>query len=391
MAARKTAADPTSVKIPSAIDLHKELNALKATEFPWMYASSKCAPQEALRDLDTAFANFFAKRAKYPKFKQRRKGIGSFTLTGTIHVGPDWIQLPVLGKLRLFEHGYVPQDTDLATTDRKTLKKRTKKGRVVTEPAHYLSATVSERAGHWFVSVQVKEIVPEPEPATGDPIGVDLGIKTLAVCSDGQEIANPKALRGNLTKLKRTQRHHSKRQKGSNNKKKSKRELARVHYRIGCIREDALHQATAQITAKAKPSSQRPQAIILEDLNLAGMLKNHMLAQAIADVGLGEFRRQMSYKSRWHGNALYLAHAFYPSTQLCSRCHRLPVVPLDLSIRTYHCAHCGLVLDRDLNAARNLVWLYTASSAEIDACGENIRPTVLALAAVSVKQEPNAE
>ncbi len=390
-AARKVAADPTSVKIPTAIDLHKELNALKPTEFPWMYESSKCAPQEALRDLDTAFSNFFAKRAKYPKFKKRSKGIGSFTLTGAIHVGPDWIQLPVIGKVRLFEHGYLPQDTDLHTTDRKTRKKWKKKGRVVTEPAHYLSATVSERAGHWFVSVQVKAIVPDPEPATGNPSGVDLGIKTLAVCSDGQEIPNPKALRGNLDKLKRTSRHHSKKKKGSNNRKKSKQQVARLHYRVGCIRENALHQATATITAKAKPSSKRPQAIILEDLNVAGMLKNHKLAQAIADVGLGEFRRQMTYKSHWYGNRLYLAPRFFPSTQLCSQCHRLPSVPLDLSVRTYCCEHCGLVLDRDLNAARNLLWLYTASSAEIDALGENVRPMVLALAAVSLKKEPNTE
>ena len=392
MAARKAAAEPKAVKIPTAIDLHKELNTLKPSEFPWMYESSKCAPQEALRDLDDAFANFFAKRAKYPQFKKRRKGIGSFTLTGTIHVGPDWIQLPVIGKVRLFEHGYLPQDTDLDTADRKTLKKRDKKNRVgigITEPAHYLSATISERAGHWFVSVQVKQIVPDPEPATGDPIGVDLGIKTLAVCSDGQEIPNPKALRSNLGKLQRTQRHHSKRKKGSNNRKKSKREVARLHYRVACIREDALHQATALITAKAKPASERPHAIILEDLTVVGMLKNPKLAQAIADVGFGEFRRQMTYKSVWYGNRLYLAHPFFPSTQLCSQCHRLPSVPLDLRVRTYHCEHCGLVLDRDRNAARNLLWLYTASSAEIDACGEIVRPKVLALMAVSAKQEPN--
>jgi putative transposase len=169
------------------MDLHKELNTLKKTSFPWMYEASKCAPQEILRDLDDAFANFFAKRAKYPTFKKRSKGIGSFTLTGTIHVGPNWIQLPTIGKVRLFEHGYLPQDTDLDTQDRKTLKKRDKKGRVgsgVTEPAHYLSATVSEHAGHWFVSVQVKEIVANPAPATGAPIGVDVGIKTLAVSSE---------------------------------------------------------------------------------------------------------------------------------------------------------------------------------------------------------------
>jgi putative transposase len=393
-AARKAAADPKSVKIPTAIDLHRELNALKQNEFPWMYASSKCAPQEALRDLDTAFSNFFAKRAKYPKFKKRSKGIGSFTLTGAIHGGPNWMQLPVIGKVRLFEHGYLPQDTDLNTTDRKAVKKRAKKKRVgigVTEPAHYLSATISEHAGHWFISVQVKQIVADPEPATGNPIGVDLGLKTLAVCSDGQKIPNPNALRSNLGKLKRTQRHHSKRKKGSTNRKQSKQQVARVHYRIGCLREDALHQATAVITAKAKPASERPHAIILEDLTVAGMLNNHKLAQAIADVGLGEFRRQMTYKSRWYGNRLYLAHPFFPSTQLCSQCHRLPSVPLDLSMRTYHCEYCGLVLDRDRNAARNLVWLYTASSAEIDACGEIVRPAVLALRAVSAKQEPNTE
>jgi putative transposase len=308
-------------------------------------------------------------------------------------VGPTWIQLPSIGKVRLFEHGYLPQDTDLETTDRKTLKKRQKKGRTrmgVTTPAHYLSATISERAGHWFVSVQITEVVPDPEPATGEPLGVDLGIKTLAVCSDGQEIANPKALKSNLTSLKRTQRHHSKRKKGSKNKQKSNQQLARIHYRVACIREDAVHQATAQITAKTKPPSERPRAIVLEDLNVAGMLKNHKLAQAIADVGWGEFRRQMTYKAHWYGNALFLAHAQYPSTQLCSRCHRLPSVYLDLSIRTYQCEHCGLVLDRDLNAALNLKWLYTASSAEIHACGEIVRPAVLVLRAVSVKQERDA-
>ncbi len=390
MAARKAAADLASVTIPSAIDLHKALNALKPTDFPWMHESSKCAPQEALRDLDTAFANFFARRAKYPQIKKKSKGIGSFTLTGAIHIGPDWIQLPVIGTVRLFEHGYLPQDTDLDTTDRKTLKKRAKKQRATLISAHYLSATVSERAGHWFVSVQVKEIASDPEPVAGEPIGVDLGIKTLAVCSDGQEITNPKALRGRLTRLERTQRHHSKRKKGSQNRKKSKQELAQVHYRVACIREDALHQATAQLTAKAKPSAERPHAIILEDLNVAGMLKNHTLAQAIADVGMGEFRRQMAYKSHWYGNILYLAHPFFPSTQRCSRCHRLPSEHLDLSVRTYHCEQCGLVLDRDVNAARNLLWLYTASSAEIHACGEIVRPNVLVLRAVSSKQELDA-
>src|SRR5262249_23572148 len=157
--------------------------------------------------------------------------------------------------------------------------------------------------------------------------------------------------------LTRTQRHHSKRKKGSKNRQKSKQQVARIHFRIACIREDALHQASAQITAKTKTTSERPQAIILEDLNVSGMLNNHRLAQSIADVGMREFRRQMAYKSVWHGSALYLAHPFFPSTQLCSSCHHLPSGHLDLSLRTSQCAHCGLVLDRDLNAALNLKWL----------------------------------
>ena len=389
MALRKAALDPHSVKIPTAIDLHNELIALKNGEKPWLKEVSKWTPQQALRNLDTAYASFFAQRTKYPQCKKRSKGIGSFYLEAPLHVGVDWVQLPILGKVRLFEHGYIPQDKERDEPDRKAEQKRARRGIDAQTIVTYKSAVISEQAGHWFVSVLVEETVPDREPATGDPIGVDLGIKTLAVCSDGTQIANPKALKRHLTTLQRTQRHHSKRQKGSKNRKKSQRHLARLHYRIACIREDALHQATATITAKSKPASSRPAAIVLEDLNVSGMLKNHTLAQAIADGGWGEFRRQMTYKSHWYGSKLFLAHPFFASTQLCSQCHRLPTVALDLGVRTYHCEHCRMVLDRDRNAARNLRWLYTASSAEIDACGVIVRPETLVLRAVTLKQEPN--
>ncbi len=390
LAQRKIAADPASVRTPTAIDLHNELIALKQSTHPWLKAVSKWTPQQALRNLDTAFANFFAKRATYPQFKRRSKGIGAFYVETPIHVGVDWIQLPVLGKVRLFEHGYLPQDSDLDKPDRKAERKRKKRGRDSTAVVTYKSAVISEQAGRWFVSVLVEETVPDPVPTTGAPLGVDLGVKTLAVCSDGTEIANPKALKRNLRRLKRMQRQHSKRKKGSRNKQKSKRQIATVHYRIANLRQDVLHQATAWITAKTKPVSKRPRAIILEDLSVSGLLKNHTLAQAVADVGMGEFRRQIAYKSRWSGSMLYLAHAFFPSTQLCSHCHRMSSEHIKLSTRTFHCVHCGLAVDRDLNAARNLVWLYTASSAEIDACGEIVRPEVLALRAVSLKQELDA-
>ena len=347
----------------SAIDLHRELNALKQTEFPWMYEVSKCAPQEALRDVDTAYKHFYqrCKRKKlgqykgnlgYPRLKSKKKGLGSFRLTGTIHVFEQAIQLPRLGRLRLKEDGYLP-----------------------TEGVHILSATVSEKAGHWFVSVQVEENVPDLPPATGVPIGVDLGIKTLAVCSDGTEIANPKALRKNLKKLIRAQRRLSRRKKGSKNREKARKQVARLHSHIANIRRETLHKATTLLTAKSKrekqpkhrvnPSSkrqkakrERPRTIVLEDLHVAGMKRNHKLAQAISDVGVGEFRRQMEYKTTWTRETLLLANRFYPSTKRCSRCGQVKE-QMTLAERTYICENeaCRLVLDRDLNAALNLAAL----------------------------------
>jgi len=345
-------------------DLHRELNALKQTEFPWMYEVSKCAAQEALRDLDNGFRHFFRrwrlkKDGKYrgklgfPKFKSKKKGLGSFRLTGHIHVFEQTVQLPRLGKLRLKEYGYLP-----------------------TMGVHVLSATVSEHAGHWFVSVQVEEEVPEPTPATGTPLGVDLGIKTLAMCSDGTVIANPKALRKNLKKLIRAHRRLSRRKKGSKNREKARKQLARMYYRVGNIRRDALHKATTLITAKPKreklqkPKKRhvskvlmrvkrvRPQTIVLEDLNVAGMKKNRKLAQAISDVGMGEFRRQIGYKTAWNKETLLLADRFYPSTKRCSRCGQVKAM-MSLAERVYVCDNetCKLVLDRDLNAALNLAAL----------------------------------
>jgi IS605 OrfB family transposase len=373
----------------SAIDLHRELNALKPREFPWMYEVSKCAMQEALRDLDTAFRHFFRRcrlkkagqwkgKCGYPRFKSKKQGLGGFRLTGSIHVSADTIQLPRLGRLRLKEHGYLP-----------------------TTGVHILSATVSEQAGRWFVSLQVEQEVAEPVPATGDPLGVDLGIKSLAVCSDGRPpIANPKALRTHLKKLRRACRRLSRRMKGSKNRAKARKLLARQHARIANIRRDALHQVTSQLVhaplspeerAALRPhlistlpepitkaqvevqsqqvkrrlhqateanAPQRPRIIVLEDLNVAGMMKNRTLARAISDVGMGEFRRQIAYKTQWNGETLLLADRFYPSTKRCSRCGTVKAV-MSLAERVYVCDNdaCHLVIDRDLNAALNLAAL----------------------------------
>lgn len=295
-------------KTPSAISLHKELNALKQTDLPWMYEVSKCAPQEALRNLEKGFKNFFHKvtlkkagqwkgKLGYPKFKSKKKGIGSFRLTGAIHVSEKHVQLPRLGTLRLKEKKYIP-----------------------TSDVKILSATVSEQAGRWFVSIQIEQDIADPIPAQGSSIGVDLGIKRLATVSDGRTIENPKALRNNLKKLRRLSRRHSRTLKGSQNRRCVTRQLARQHARIANIRQDALHKATSSLVAKTKLESECPQSIVIEDLNVSGMLKNRKLSRAIADVGLYEFRRQLTYKSELAGSSIKVVSRWYPSSKTCSAC-----------------------------------------------------------------------
>jgi putative transposase len=382
---RKIDAYEATGKSPTAIDLHRELNALKKTELAWMYEVSKCAPQEALRNLDQAFANFLRrvglkKQGKlngpvgFPRFKSRKVGLGSFRLTGSIHVFEDSVQLPRLGRLRLKERGYLP-----------------------VSGVKILSATVSEQAGRWFVSVQVEEEVADPTSARGEPIGVDLGVKMLATQSDGTTYENPRALDGVQRKLRRLQRKLARQQKGSRNREKTRRRIARLHYRIANVRRDALHKATSGIVAKTKPDTERPRTVVLESLNVNGMLQNHRLARAIADVGMSEFGRQVQYKAAWGGCEVMEADRWYPSSKRCSGCGEIKD-ELDLSEREYECDWCGLAIDRDLNAARNLAQLATtrlssskstASSAGSHACGEDVRPT--SCGRTSMKQEPNSD
>jgi putative transposase len=186
-----------------------------------------------------------------------------------------------------------------------------------------------------------------PDPAMDDkPVaGVDLGINRMAQVSDGTYFENPRALKSALVKLKRLQRVVSRRQKGSANRQKTVRQLAKTHFRVANIRKDTLHQATTLLT-KTKS------VIVLENLNVSGMMKNHHLAQAIADVGMYEFRRQLQYKGQWYGCEVLLADRFFPSTKRCSRCGNEKAV--DLAEREYGCEHCGQSMDRDLNAAINL-------------------------------------
>ena len=360
-------------KSSSAIDQHRQLNALKKMKYPWLYNYSKCVPQEALRDLDKAYQNFF-RRVKsgktppgFPKLKSKKRGIGGFRLQGAIRAEARRIKLPRIGWLRLKEYGYIP-----------------------TEGAYILSATVSEKVGRWFVSVQCREEI-EVAQAIGEPIGVDLGIKELAICSDGQRFENPKALRKAQRKLGRLRRELSRRNKGGKNREKTRQRLAKAYYRVTNIRKDALHKVTNTIVAKTKPDGERPSVVVIEDLNVGGMMKNHYLAQAIGDAGFAEFRRQLGYKTIWAGENLMIADRFFPSSRLCQYCGSINS-KLKMSDRIWTC-NCGAVHDRDLNAAcnlRDLAIRTTLSSRESDACGEEIRPMVISLAA-SLKQESSIE
>ncbi|TEB04776.1 putative transposase [Pelotomaculum schinkii] len=311
-------------KSTNAMAQHRALNKLKQTDFPWMYEVSKCAPQEALRDLDRAFKNFFTglkagEKIGSPKFK--KKGVhDSFRLTGAIKVEEKAVQLPRLGIIRLKEESAIG-------------------GRI-------LSATVSREADRWFVSFSCEVAIPDPEPVFGDAVGIDVGLHHFAAMSDGTKIEASKPLGKYLKRLKRLSKKHSRMQKGSNNRKKSALGLARLHRRIRNSRRDFIHKLTTEL---AKTKSE----IVIEDLNVRGMLQNDRLSRHIADVGWGEFRRQLAYKTVWYGSTLILAPRFYPSSKTCSSCGYV-MDSMPLSIREWDCPCCGVHHDRDINAAVNL-------------------------------------
>jgi putative transposase len=360
----------------SAIDLHKLWNAEKKADpaLAWWGENSKCAYQEAFRDLDRALRDFIrsrkgerkGKRLGFPRFKKRGRCRDSFRLTGVIRCEGTTVTLPRLGALRTFE------DTGKLA------------GMIGAGAARILSATVSRTAQRWFVSLAVEagREVPERHARPGSAIGVDLGIKALLTGVDdrGRVItaAGPKPLRTSLRKLRRASRAHSRKARGSANRRKSAARLARVHARVASVRADALHKATTEL-------SRRYETVVAEDLNVAGMMKNRKLARAVSDQGFGEARRMLGYKTAWNGGTLIVADRWYPSSKKCSACGAVKA-KLSLKERTFRCEHCNHTGDRDVNAARNLLSLAASGADRENACGGDVRPGHAGR--LPVKQEP---
>lgn len=331
-------------KIPSAIDMHKWLVSTVKKQNPWYYKSSKCAPQEALRDLDKAFKNFhrLQKKSSYslkdnkgrlqglPNFKKR--GVkDSFYLEGTIRTDGKKIKLPKIGWVKLSE--------DVSIREIK-------------------NCVVSRIANNWFVSFKIERYRVKTKK-TFDIVGVDLGVKTLATLSNGEVFDNLKPYKTAKNKLRKQQKEVSRRfkkgaQSQSSNYKKSVLKLARTHARVANVRKDNLHKITTYLAKNFE-------TVVIEDLKVRNMTKNRNLASAILDGGFFEFKRQLLYKKEWYGGTVILANTYFPSSKLCSFCGNKKDV-LKLNQRKYTCDKCSNALDRDLNASVNLKKLAVSST-----------------------------
>jgi len=314
--------------------LRKQLNSVKREQFPWMYDSSKAVPQQAIKNLGLAFDGFFKKRSRYPRFK--KKGIhASFRADdgpGTFSVDGRRVRLPRIGWVRMREE--------------------------VRFEGKMLSATVSRRAQRWYVSIQVKvEEVPITRESQG-VVGVDLGISHLATLSNGERVEGPKPLREALGCLRLRSKAVSRKKKGSKNRLKAVMRLARQHARVSNVRSDCLHKLTSDLV-------KRFDVVVIEDLNVKGMVKNRHLSRAISDMGFYEFRRQLEYKAKLYAAEVVVADRWYPSSKMCSGCGNV-IEKLPLSVREWVCPACGVVHDLDVNAAINLSKL--ARSFPVTAC-----------------------
>lgn len=351
---------------------NKDALAVNADGTPWWAENSKEAANTGLRSLASALSNWVKSRrgarkghrVGFPRFKAKDRATPRFAYTtgsfGLIEGDPKALRLPKVGRVHCMEN----------------VAARVGGARV-------LRMTVSRRAGRWYAALTVeREDKPVTQVPKGGAVGVDLGVKTLATLSDGTVINNPRCLAASERRLKRAQKALSRKTVGSNRRAKARAKVARLHARVAYQRSDAIHKATTMI-------AQTYLHISVEDLNAAGMVKNHHLAKAVSDAAFGEFRRQLEYKTARTGAVLHVIDRWYPSSKTCSGCGRVKA-KLSLAERVYRCNGCGLVMDRDLNAAVNI--LVAGSAPEtINAHGETVKRGDLSDRATldSVKCEPS--
>ncbi len=344
----------------SVYSLVKYLNSIKREQFPWMQETGKTCSQYAIHNVGRAYKKMWEEKRAYPKFKKK----GDKDSFIAVEKNKDFKQSK--NKIWIPRIGWVKCAENLRF-----------EGKV-----NYVA--VKRVADIWLAVINIEiENIPIEAPVTSENqavIGVDMGIKSMMVLSDGTVYENPKALRRGMKSLKRSQRSLTRKVKGSSNRKKQQMKVARKHFRVSCIRKNAIHQATSEIVKKYDK-------IVIETLKPRNMVKNRKLAQAISDVSFGEIARQLAYKAQWAGKELVKADQWFASSKICSCCGNKKEV-LKLSERIYKCESCGLEIDRDLNAAKNLASYSPTSKFEgSEACGEVSEPRKVQRN--SVKQEVN--
>jgi putative transposase len=296
--------------------------------------------QQALRHLQGAFAAFFDKRARYPRFKSRRRSRQSAEYTRSGFRYRD-------GKLFLAK---MPEPLDIRWS------------RPLPDGAEPSTVSVSrDAAGRWFVSLLVEESI-EPLPIAGSVVGIDAGITSLVTLSTGEKIANPRHERRDRERLAKAQRNLARKQKGSANREKARVKAARVHTRIADRRKDFLHKLSTRLVREN-------QTVVIEDLSVRNMVRNHALARAISDTAWADLRGMLEYKCDWYGRDLVVVDRWYPSSKTCSACGHL-AAKMPLAVREWACESCGVRHDRDVNAAVNI----KAAGLAVTACGGSVRP-----------------
>jgi putative transposase len=322
-----------------------------------------CVPlQQALRHQHKAFTAFFARRARYPRFKSRRaRQSAHYTRSGFNLRGGELLLAKMTAPVRFV---WSWPGADLTTLD----------------PAMVIISR--EPDGRWYVTFTIDTEAPEPLEQTGRVVGVDLGVTDLAVTSAGDRIANSRHLERRARSLARYQRRMARCQKGSANRKKAQLKVARAHRRVRHARRDFLHRASTHLVRTAD-------LIVIEDLAVRNMVRNRHLARAISDCGWGEFRRQLAYKCERYGRRLVVIDRWYPSSKTCSVCGHL-LADLSLSTRHWRCPSCGTRHDRDINAAQNILaaGLAVARGSPGDACGAGVRHSGSSRVRPAAKQEP---